>query len=357
MKQRAKLSGSNQGMVAIMTVMVLMVVIGLIVIGFAQLSRRNARQTLDRQMSTQAYYAAETGVNDVRKVIQDKLENARKTNSTFLVPDKTKCQYDAGEDFYAALQYNLSGDNKYSCLLVDASPEQLRYSSVSQPSIIVPVVSANGVAIKSLTFHIQAKNNNTPMTNCPSSFAFTPYGSWNCGYGVFRADVVPTDGNINFTSLRTNTMTLFGVAMNGGPTEKDIVNYIGGTSNPNNRIRMKCTNSDCTLTIDNLNTKSAYLRLSSIYKEVSLSIDGKNVDGGDTNFMGGQLVIDSTGRSGDVLRRVQVSVPINNSSQNELSDYAIQTTDSICKRFSVIDSWFRSDGGGSGASSLCSTWE
>jgi Tfp pilus assembly protein PilX len=52
------------GMVAIMVTMILMIVISLIVVGFAQISRRNQRQALDRQLSTQAFYAAETGVND-----------------------------------------------------------------------------------------------------------------------------------------------------------------------------------------------------------------------------------------------------------------------------------------------------
>jgi Tfp pilus assembly protein PilX len=57
------------GMVSIMVTMILMVVLSLIVIGFAQIARRNSRQSLDRQLSTSAFYAAEAGVNDVRDLI------------------------------------------------------------------------------------------------------------------------------------------------------------------------------------------------------------------------------------------------------------------------------------------------
>jgi hypothetical protein len=52
---------------------------------------------------------------------------------------------------------------------------------------------------------------------------------------------------------------------------------------------------------------------------------------------GAQAVIDSTGKAQDVLRRIQVNVPLRATSQNELSDYAIQSTDAICKRFSVMN--------------------
>ena len=57
-------------MVAILVTMNLMIVISLIVLGFAQISRRNQRQSLDRQLSTQAFYAAETAVNDAADLIK-----------------------------------------------------------------------------------------------------------------------------------------------------------------------------------------------------------------------------------------------------------------------------------------------
>jgi hypothetical protein len=44
-----------------------------------------------------------------------------------------------------------------------------------------------------------------------------------------------------------------------------------------------------------------------------------------------------------VFRRIQVRVPLNGSSANRMSDYGIQSTDAICKRFSVMDGYFASD--------------
>src|SRR5689334_20404193 len=90
------LDDRQAGMVAIMVMLILMLVISLIVLGFAQISRRNQRQSLDRQLSTQAFYAAETGINDAAEIIK----NALAAGTT--AADKPDCQSDGG-GFYAGL--------------------------------------------------------------------------------------------------------------------------------------------------------------------------------------------------------------------------------------------------------------
>jgi hypothetical protein len=57
-------------------------------------------------------------------------------------------------------------------------------------------------------------------------------------------------------------------------------------------------------------------------------------------MQGAQAVIDSTGKAQDVLRRIQVHVPLTPSSENSLSDYALQSSEALCKRFIVMDSYF-----------------
>ena len=59
----------ERGVVSIMVSIVLMAVMTLIVLGFSEIARRDQRQTLDRQLSNQAFYAAEIGVNDAQQAI------------------------------------------------------------------------------------------------------------------------------------------------------------------------------------------------------------------------------------------------------------------------------------------------
>src|SRR5260370_723625 len=80
-----------------------------------------------------------------------------------------------------------------------------------------------------------------------------------------------------------------------------------------------------------------YIRVSAVSQDVALS------HGGNIPFQEHLTVIDATGKAQDVLRRVQVYVPLNGSSQNQVSDFALESTDSICKRFSVMPGLYQSN--------------
>ena len=54
----------QRGFAAIVVALVLILVLSLLTIGFAELMRHEQRSALDKQLSSQAYYAAESGVND-----------------------------------------------------------------------------------------------------------------------------------------------------------------------------------------------------------------------------------------------------------------------------------------------------
>lgn len=69
---------------------------------------------------------------------------------------------------------------------------------------------------------------------------------------------------------------------------------------------------------------------------------------------GAQIKVDSTGKAQDVLRRIQVRLPLNaTGSQNQLPDNALQSTDSICKRFSAMDDYLDLSNTVDGDNALC----
>lgn len=355
--QRNKLRRNEQGMVAIMTTLVLMIVISLIVLGFAQISRRNQREALDRQLSTQAFYAAETGVNDARKIIQEGVNNG------LTVTDKTTCGGTGGGGFYAGLQPDIdpARNVKYTCLLVDAAPKSLQYSNIGTTSTIIPMISNNGANIRRVQLNWQTKQNTTtPTAGCPTDAnTFVPNGAatWTCGFGVMRIDLVPTEGALTANGLRDNTMTIFAVPLSSGGTNN--VTYAAGTANANNRIGVSCNNSSgCALRIDipgGSARNSYHLRVSSIYRDNSLTVEGQNASGGSLEIRGAQAVIDVTGKAQDVLRRIKVAIPIRTTSKNLHSDYAIEMTGSLCKRYAIMQGYIsnQADGGGSPTNGLC----
>jgi len=340
------------GMVAIMVTLILMIVISLIVLGFAQVSRRTQRQALDRQLSTQAFYAAETGVNDAVKVIQDAIASG----ST--VEDKPDCNSD-GNGFYAEpkLKPDIDEDNgvSYSCLTVDPEPTTLDYKNIGENSSVIPLSAASSINNVTLTWRTldSVTDNPTPAATCRPNLTnpFLTTSAWsatNCGYGVLRIDLVPTAGSsLSTNGLQNATMTAFVVPLssnvNCGTTPGCVssVNYTTGGGN--SRLGVVCTDSACSLRIANLSQTQYHLRVSSIYKDVSLQIVARDAGNAALNLRGAQALIDVTGKAQDVLRRIQVRVPLTASSTNILSDYAIQSTDPICKRFSVMQNYFRND--------------
>jgi len=332
-----KIRRSQAGTVSIMTTMVLMIVISLIVLGFAQISRRNQKQSLDRQLSTQAFYAAESGVNDVHELIK----NAVAAGTA--IPDKTSCSDLGTGGFYGSLNpdIDVAKNIKYTCVIVDPSPTQLRYSDVGTTSTIIPMNSATGAAFSKINITLQSKLvGGSPISGCPSSTAsaFKTSGSWGCGYGVLRFDLVPTSGgSLNSDSLRTSAMTTFAVPFAAGGLAS--IPYVGGVTNANNLMGMRCNNTNCTLSITGLSQNSYYMRVTSLYRDMAMQVTADSA-GGPIQIAGAQAVVDSTGRAQDVLRRIQVNIPLRNTSRNELSDYAIQSTDAICKRYAVMQGFF-----------------
>lgn len=326
------------GMVAIMVTLILMIVISLIVLGFAQISRRNQRQTLDRQLSTQAFYAAETGINDAAELIKNALATG------VAVADKPDCQSNGG-GFYASLTPVISAANnvEYTCLTVDPTPGSLVYSDVGTTGTVVPLIAVGGGTISRINLTWQAKGEGLPpVTNCPATnnaSVFRKTDLWDCRYGVLRFDLVPTAGALTYDGLQNATMTAFVVPVRpGGTATANPIGYTTGGGN--NRLGVICSDTNCSLSINGLGATQYYMRVSSIYQNVSLLIEAFDPASTKLSMEGAQAVIDVTGKAEDVLRRIQVRVPLSGSSSNELSDYAIQSNEAICKRFSVMTGFF-----------------
>jgi hypothetical protein len=78
--------------------------------------------------------------------------------------------------------------------------------------------------------------------------------------------------------------------------------------------------------------------------QLASSVTISATDGGSNNpllLVGSQALIDATGKAQDVLKRVQVRTPLTPSSGiPSYPDYALETTDSICKRFQVTNTAF-----------------
>lgn len=314
------------GFVSIVVTLIITLILSLIVLGFAQLARREQRQALDRQLGQQALYAAESGVNDVRKLI----------SAGTLISDITDCNS-------ASLpNRNLDstvGNVAYTCVLVKQGLPTLEYGNIdTEKSTVFPITSTSG-NFQSLTFGWQkeAGTNNFPS----STNDFVTKSVWdagNYGAGVLRIDLIPANLS-NRTDVIDKTFTVFAYPTSSGASTAV---YASGAANQGEVVSVKCDGAKvpkkCSLKINipTDQTNRYFARVKSIYTTSALTVSGE-VSGGPATFSGTQVEVDSTGKANDVLKRIRVRIPVT-STTNDYPEFALDSGDKICKKLSIIPS-------------------
>lgn len=334
--KKSTLAANQQGMVSIIITMIIMIVISLIVIGFAQVTRREQRQALDRQLSTQAFYAAETGINAAVNAIQKQGYSS----------EKTACAPDASGPLSGSNVLDAANGIEYSCLLIDPSPSTLEYTSVdTDQSTIIPLTPAAGT-LNRIAFSWQDKTGNTGFTGCPGpsggQYTLPAVSAWpsTCNAGILRVDIVPQDVSVTRAGLMSRTLTAFLYPQNGG-TGASVFPYNLNNPDQGAIVPVNCNSASsprkCNVTIQlgaASGTGTFYVRVRSIYKSSALTITGYDTGNQQVDLINAQAVVDSTGKANDVLRRIAVRVPLSNIG-NGVPNFAVQTGDSMCKRFSI----------------------
>ena len=84
------------------------------------------------------------------------------------------------------------------------------------------------------------------------------------------------------------------------------------------------------------------MRVTALYGTASASITATQTDGSPVRFRNAQVMVDATGKASDVLRRVQVRIPVLQNNEYAPS-FAVQGSGSICKRYETYTTNTSSD--------------
>lgn len=364
---RSSIVQNQSGMISFLVVMIMMVVITLIVLGFSQVTRSNQREALDRELSAQAYYAAESGVNATESAIQTDLQHGTPLNP------KTSCANDYDGNPLPLL--NTSGTIKYTCVLVNPTPQSLTQTNVAQgDSVVFPIHTTS--TLSSLSFSWSASDSSqtgcitTPSSCASQSESYYPTAaSWQYPFALLRVDLLQVPTTVDGLSLEQATDTLYlspyghyngdvydsagndlsasagfslpfggtGTAFYGAGCEE------GGTSgdcvtsgNPH------CTTGECVVkvalpTIPVGTNYVYYVRITPLYQDASsITVSGELPGSPPTQatFQDAQAVIDVTGQDQDELQRVQAHMDIAGTT-NDIPSYALSSTGDVCKTFSI----------------------
>lgn len=320
----------EKGLSSIVITMFLMIVITLTILGFAQLSRREQRQALDRQLSTQAFYAAETGVNDAVGAIEAALDSGGG------IPEYDNCE--AGVSALGGGNLGTDTNVSYTCVLIDPTPRDLR-KPVGTDTAEVFAIRPTAGNINQITLK-WGKEGGGANFNCPwngATASFPPAGAWGCDPGILRVDLVQASDGFTRDNLNSKAFTAF---FYPGTVGDPTVNYsaASGTANAGLIRQVRCegnSETPCGITITGLTPgNSFFLHVRSMYATNSLVVSA--ADGGTTKELrGSQVSIDSTGKANDVLRRINVRLPLQEGLGEGAPPFALQTARDLCKRFVV----------------------
>ncbi len=310
---------NEKGFASLAIALVLIAVLALLTVGFAQLARREQQTALNKQLANQAYYAAESGVNDANAAITKGLI----TTST---PKEggTQCM---DLPLPGAGSGNISTQGvSYTCVLVNVQPTTLE-KDIAADGDWSTYFSTVGGTPTSVTLSWQSKGSQPPR---PVSSGFTPASGWNAR-AVMQVSITPLS-SYTHNSLISNTFTVYGYPS----TAAGSAAYSNAAAGQGKVISSNCNsaaNGSCSVVINGLPAGiSLYaLHVHSYYDSSHVAFSAYT---GPTALALGdsQATIDVTGKSREVLRRILVHTPIHPSA--DLPQQSLEAQN-ICKRFTT----------------------
>lgn len=334
---RFTLKHDQRGMSAIVVTMILTIVISIITLSFASVVRREQRQSLDNQLSTQAFYAAESGVNLAKSKIAGGFTG-----------NKTSCDETTAPSPFVAGDYTISttGDVKITCLMISNEVPSLEFQQVNSPRV-TKIKDKNGVNLSQIDIAWEDSTSVTIGCNAANAsnrnFPTGAPGTWGCGQPLLRIDLVPlceTAGCASQQSLQDNQFTSYLYPIAG--TKPTVFNYASSSTTNLGSVQAVSCNTDktvysklCVAQINLPSTSSVYAaRISSSYGTANVTISAR-AGGSPSILVEGQALVDSTARAIDVIKRVQTRIGFS----SEVWDAALTLTGlGICKQYFVTDS-------------------
>lgn len=341
----------QRGATAMLTVIFLALLLSIVTLSFIRLSVTEQRQASDDALTTRAYYAAESGLEDAKRAIQRQFDGDAGNNPVNLNGDVCKpaeitaTDPDINADNVAVLSDPLA--TYYTCQLINMAPFDYQAELDAWGSVTLPLISAGDPIDEVWIEWHQAGP--TPFNG-----AYTlPANGWELYQhdfwvsppqeypAILRANFfsTPDSGNLSRSAFTTATGFLR-PAGSGSPIPSIYstgpTGYNKGLFNTNCNPTAPSGEYVCLAVLRGIdNSRRNYLHLNALYRSTNVKIRLIDAANDQQPMQDTQAVIDVTGRAGDVYRRVEARVALTD--LYPLPDYAIWANEEICKRFTMSD--------------------
>lgn len=303
------------GMSAILFAMVFTIILSLLSVGFATLVRQDQRETLDKTLSYQAQYAAETAIN--------RTANSLLNNPT-MPPESTACDGSTAGVGATAMDISLptsSASAKVTCITWTSNSDRIVKDPLGANRFISKIRPNTGSSISFLQFTWQQN---------PDTGSVNAYPAANVSGALGLR--LPTLNTTNIGLLRVTLMDGSGVTKTLYliPTTTTVNADFGSQTG---QIGLAtCTSGTCTVTINNYNVSDVQQGYLSMFAYGGTAANVTVTTNPGTNFVGAQAVIDANAIAQDVSKRVSARVPL--TAQTWGPSFGV-AANSICKDYKV----------------------
>lgn len=323
---------NQQGIVSFLTVAFLAGILSLITVGFVRTMISNQRQALDLQLSTQAFYAAESGINNVAEAIESNTFDVTKYNN----PNGSCTEAIPGYITNPNINIlNTNANVMYTCIKVDNKVENILIGESASEKAETYLIKGATNSVESVYIYW---GYDTTETASLYSTSLLPKSNWGTNPAALRISIYYPNNlsNYNRTELITKQRTFFLIPQRS-TSGTDTVNV-----NPDGAITgIKCNLTNgykclAKLTMSGFATNYSngfYIRIAAIYKPTHIMLEGYDSLGDRQMLVGGQTLIDATGRANDVYRRFEVRK--NQNTSYDFPDSVVKSGNSLCKQFIV----------------------
>lgn len=358
------LRNNQSGSLSMLTVIFLSLIMILVSLATISVMVRERREATDNQLSTQAFYAAESGIEDAIEAINRANSGSGVTLNSDTCAPATWSGSGANQNVL-----DTQGPVSYTCQLIDDTPGNIRLSlPANGPSSAVKLLAPSGGNTPSsivVNWHLRdAAPSAVPVANADahdvavrnvSETNLLRDDEWceaenNCSIDLASARYpammrlalysLPNSGAISKANIDNNAKIVY---LNPADGAGDVsVANLEPTGSQNNPVSADCSVKGveeyvCSMRISGLNANRTYtLRLGALYSGTQVEIEMLDSADQPLEFVGAQTLVDVTGRANDVLRRLEARVATTPSLRDFLPDRAVITGDDLCKDLSIV---------------------
>lgn len=358
----------ERGMVSIIVVMFTSLLLIIISVSFLRFMVQEEEQASDNSLSQSAYDSAVSGVEDAKRVIT--ACNNGSTDACAAIDAQACDTVQAARiaasttDTTVTIRSNGMTDGiqgqAYTCVKIASKTSDVRYTLEEGASKVIPLKITTETG--SLKVQWTLKGEDMPTLNAPSNTNASQLpqkDAWGSDTpAMLRIQVVsPQNGTLSqedFDSSQVMTALLRPIGVSSSVSNNSVTMQQVRAANSDTNVTVSPAPISCSRVEFNANkyactamlnfgsypiksgSSIAYMRVTSLYTRTQFRLAAEDTSGTTVaQFDGVQPVVDSTGRAGDVYRRV--SSRVSPDSDFAYPEYAVDITGSLCKDFSVTD--------------------